>query len=100
MQDEAQAQAAAIESVLERVRILNPAVADEFVAARNEMSHAAAALAHAFGGSEVDAMKWARGLRSQVVRIAVRWARARDGLTKAYKGESVLVMPPPVLVQE
>lgn len=57
-----------------------PAVADEYVAAKAEVAQLGQALGLALSSDELGAFKAARAMRGQVVRIAVRWAKARKGL--------------------
>lgn len=75
---------------LELARKVDPMAVLEYEAARVEMLACADAFGRAMTGLEVDALKWARGLRSQIARVAVRWARARAAVVEAAESCSVL----------
>lgn len=60
-----------------------PAVAAEYEAARSELALLGAAVTAIAGSSEAEALTYARAVRNDVARIAVRWARARKALNDA-----------------
>lgn len=75
---------------LELARKAAPAVADEYEAARREMTALADCFARAMLGPEDEALHWARGVGANVCRVARRWSKARVALVDAATPRVVL----------
>lgn len=74
------------EALVAKVASSAPAVAEEYMSARVEMLGCSDLMAKAFTSGEVDAVGYARAVRGCLVRVALRWARARKEFAKCLEG--------------